>query len=127
MPRQSVFNSLLNPQFSAAIKTRAGSGKTWLRQERFVEQPSLIVEVLSPLTEAYDRGMKFEHYCAIAALVHYLLLDQDRVHAQLYSRIGGVWQLTAASGQEGEIVLGLLGIRLGLAEPYRQVEFSTLS
>ena len=59
-----------------------------IRQERFVEQPTLIVEVLSPSTEAYDRGMKFEHYRAIATLDHYLLLDQDRPHAELYSRLG---------------------------------------
>jgi len=94
-----------------------------VRQERFVEQPSLIVEVLSPPTEAYDRGMKFEHYRAIASLDHYLLLDQDRPHVELYSRVGGVWQLTEAGGLEGEIVLALLDIRLGLAEVYRQVEF----
>jgi Uma2 family endonuclease len=94
-----------------------------VRQERFVEQPSLIVEVLSPSTEAYDRGMKFEHYRTIAALDHYLLLDQDRPHAELYSRVGGVWQLTEAGGLGGGLDLALLGIRLNLVEVYRQVEF----
>lgn len=98
-----------------------------IRRERFVEQPSLIVEVLSPSTEAYDRGMKFEHYRAVAALDHYLLLDQDRPHAELYSRVGGVWQLTEASGLGGELALARLDIRLSLADVYRQVEFPSPS
>jgi Uma2 family endonuclease len=94
-----------------------------VRHEKFVEAPSLIVEVLSPGTEAYDRGMKFEHYRSIAGLDHYLLLDQDRAHAELYSRVNGAWQLTEASGLEGAVDLPCLGMRLPLAEAYRQVEF----
>ncbi len=94
-----------------------------VRQERWVEQPTLIVEVLSPATEAYDRGMKFEHYRSIEALEHYLLLAQDRMHAELYARVGGVWQLSEAGSEEGGIVLESLGIGLSLAEIYRQVDF----
>jgi len=94
-----------------------------IRHDRFVEQPSLIVEVLSDSTAAYDRGMKFEHYRAIARLEHYLLLEQDRAHAELYTRVGGVWQLTEATGLESELELPLLGLTLKLSEIYRQVEF----
>jgi Uma2 family endonuclease len=48
--------------------------------------PSLIVEVLSPSTEAYDRGRKFELYQSIPSFREYLLLASDRVHADLYVR-----------------------------------------
>jgi len=94
-----------------------------VRHEDHVEQPTLIVEVLSPSTEAYDRGLKFEHYRSIEALQHYLLLDQDRMHAELYTRADGAWLLTEAGGEAGVLRLDALGIELALAELYRQVEF----
>src|SRR6185437_5705408 len=48
--------------------------------------PSLVVEVLSPSTEGYDRGRKFELYQEIESLRDYLLVASDRVHADLYTR-----------------------------------------
>jgi len=48
--------------------------------------PSLIVEILSPSTEAYDRGRKFELYQSIPSFREYLLLASDRFHADLYVR-----------------------------------------
>lgn len=53
----------------------------------------MIVEVLSPGTESYDRGLKFEHYRSIAASDYYLLIAQDRARVEMYEResesIGG--------------------------------------
>ena len=46
--------------------------------------PKVIVEVLSPSTEAYDRGLKFAHYRQIESLDPYLLLSQDRMQAELF-------------------------------------------
>ncbi|GAB6042103.1 Uma2 family endonuclease [Endothiovibrio diazotrophicus] len=89
-----------------------------------VEQPTLIVEVLSESTESYDRGLKFEHYRAIESLEYYLLLAQDRLHAELFQRHGpDRWLLTEASGEAGVIRLERWGIDLPLSELYRQVEF----
>jgi Uma2 family endonuclease len=48
--------------------------------------PTLLVEVLSPSTEKYDRGRKFEHYQAIDSLKEYLLVSSERVRAELYTR-----------------------------------------
>jgi Uma2 family endonuclease len=45
--------------------------------------PALIVEALSPSTEADDRGRKFDHYRSIESLAEYLLVVSDRVHADL--------------------------------------------
>src|ERR1017187_4222773 len=60
--------------------------------------PSLIVEVLSPSTEAYDRGRKFEHYRSVESVSEYLLVSSERVSAELYSRQpDGRWLLTAAA------------------------------
>ena len=93
------------------------------RHELYVEQPSLIVEVLSPTTASYDRGTKFEHYRSIESLQYYLLIDQDRVHVELFERLPeGGWKLTEASGLEAEIALPRLDIAVPLSDLYRQVD-----
>ncbi len=51
--------------------------------------PMVIVEVLSPSTEAYDRGREFERYEAIGSFREYLLIASDRVHGDLYSLADG--------------------------------------
>lgn len=84
--------------------------------------PTLIVEVLSPSTERYDRGAKFESYRTLPSLAEYLLIAQDRVHVEHYVRQGGgAWLLTETDLMEGELDLPSLGCRLELAEIYRRV------
>jgi Uma2 family endonuclease len=51
-----------------------------------VLNPTFIVEVLSPSTEAYDRGRIFENYRSLESLKTYLLVASDRIHADLYTR-----------------------------------------
>ncbi len=98
--------------------------ETGRRHERYVEAPSLIVEVLSPATASYDRGLKFEHYRAIESPEYYLLLDQERPHGEIFERLPeGGWKLTEAAGLEAEIALPRLGLRLSMSELYRQVKW----
>ena len=95
------------------------------RNPRFVEGPSLLVEVLSDATESYDRGLKFEHYRRIVELQHYLLLDQRRPYLEHFQRRpDGQWLLSEFQGLESVIALQPWGIQLPLAEIYRDVEFS---
>ena len=60
--------------------------------------PTLLIEVLSPSTEAYDRGKKFAHYRKIASLREYLLVAQDQPNIERYVRQGDVWILSEAVG-----------------------------
>lgn len=95
-----------------------------LRHTRYVENPLLIVEVLSPTTESYDRGRKFEHYRSLPSLRCYLLLNQDRPHAELFEREeDGAWRLYEAGGEEGIPVFKQEAFSLRLADLYRQVDF----
>lgn len=88
--------------------------------------PSLIVEVLSPSTEAYDRGRKFELYQSIPSFIEYLLLASDRVHADLYVRqTGGNWLLSSAGELDAVLKLESVGCRLKLADLYEKVEFES--
>lgn len=66
--------------------------------------PSLVVEVLSETTEAYDRGEKFAACRGIDTLREYVLVAQDRVSVERYRRVGDLW--TFAPFESSEDVLG---------------------
>ncbi len=84
--------------------------------------PSLIVEVLSPSTEAHDRGRKFEHYASVPSLNEYLLVASDRIHLDLYARQAtGQWLLTSTSGPDGALDIASVGCRLNASSLYRDV------
>jgi Uma2 family endonuclease len=86
--------------------------------------PTLIAEVLSPSTEAYDRGRKFEQYRSLESLAGYLLISSQRVSAELFARqSGGRWLLTAAGSLEDTLELPVIGCRVALADVYEKVEF----
>jgi Uma2 family endonuclease len=88
--------------------------------------PTLIIEVLSPSTEAYDRGKKFEHYRTIDSLAEYVLVSQDEPRVEQYLRQdGGHWLFTAVGGLDSRITLPSIHCALSLAEVYDKVELSS--
>jgi Uma2 family endonuclease len=80
--------------------------------------PTLIVEVLSPSTESYDRGAKFGYYRTLPSLTEYLLIAQDRIHVEHFVRQEGGWLMTEATQREDVLELPSIGCRLALAEVY---------
>ncbi|HMD71178.1 MAG TPA: Uma2 family endonuclease [Bryobacteraceae bacterium] len=87
--------------------------------------PTVLIEVLSPSTEAYDRGRKFEQYRTIESLSEYLLVSSDRVQAELFTRqADGRWLLTAAGGMEGALEFQSVGCRIGLRDVYEKVDLT---
>ena len=86
--------------------------------------PNLLVEVLSPSTEAYDRGLKFELYRSIESLRDYLLVSAERVSAELFTRQpDGRWILSGATDLEDRIELQSVGCTFRLADIYEKVQF----
>ena len=86
--------------------------------------PSLIFEVLSPSTEAYDRGKKFNHYQHITTLTDYVLVSQDRIRLERYQRqVDGSWRYTNHEDSEEVIHFATLECKLRLADIYDKVEF----
>ena len=89
-----------------------------------VTNPTLIVEVLSDSTEAYDRGRKFAHYRTLPSFQEYVLVSQKEPLVEVFFRMAdGTWQLTPARGRDGTVRLQSLGVELRLAEVYDRVEF----
>ncbi len=87
--------------------------------------PTLLVEVLSPSTEAYDRGRKSEHYRSIESLQEYLLISADRIRVDLYTRqADGRWLLTSSDRLEDSLNLESIGCRLGIADVYEKVDLT---
>jgi Uma2 family endonuclease len=88
--------------------------------------PLLIVEVLSPATEAYDRGDKFHAYQSIESFQEYLLVAQDKPYVTQYVRqTSGAWLRSDIEGVESEVNLASLGFVILLGEIYRSVDFSS--
>jgi Uma2 family endonuclease len=69
-------------------------------------EPKLIVEVLSPTTAAYDRGLKFSHYRTLTSLEEYVLVDLDTRATDCYRKgTDGLWVLHPfARGEVVELV-----------------------
>lgn len=84
--------------------------------------PALIVEVLSPTTEAYDRGRKAEQYRGIESLTDYLLVASDRMHVELLTRQpDGNWLLREFNRPDETVELGSVDCRLVLSALYNKV------
>lgn len=86
--------------------------------------PSLIVEVLSPSTEDYDRGRKFLFYRSVPSLVDYVLAASDERRVEHYRRQNeGTWLLTSIERDEDTLALGGIGVTLRIADIYAGIEF----
>jgi Uma2 family endonuclease len=88
-------------------------------QKDVVLNPLLIVEVLSPSTEGYDRGKKFELYRTIPSFQEYLIVHQDQGHVEHFSKQhDGSWLLRNHTGVDDSVNIARLGIHIALADLY---------
>lgn len=88
------------------------------RKGETVLNPVVIVEVLSPSTEDYDRGEKLVHYKRVETLQEILLVAHDDRRIERWRREGDVWVLEVARG-EATVTLASIDAVLTLADVYR--------
>ena len=86
--------------------------------------PSVVIEVLSPSTETYDRGDKFAHYRRVESLREYVLVSQDKMRVERFTRQGEDWPRTTSDRPEEFLELPSIGCKVSLSEIYRRVVFS---
>ena len=95
-------------------------------QDREVDtllNPTVIVEVLSPSTEAYDRGDKFRHYRRIDSLREFVLISQDRMMVERYTRQGKDWVLSDMTDPDQVLKLESIGCQIPLNRIYAKITF----
>jgi Uma2 family endonuclease len=86
--------------------------------------PTLIVEVLSDSTEAYNRGRKFEQYRSLPSFREYVLVSQKEPLVETFFRQPeGNWLFSAVRGLDETVRLHSLAVDLRLSEVYLAVEF----
>lgn len=105
------------------ISVICGPNRYYLGKKDIVLNPLLIVEVLSPSTENYDRNEKFEHYRTIETLNDYLLVEQDEAQVMLYTRRADYWEMRVIAGLNGSVFLPSVDVTLSLADVYALIEF----
>ncbi len=85
--------------------------------------PVVLFEILSPSTEKYDRGLKFQHYRKIESLQEYVLVDQSQVRIECYTRQpGNTWTLRDYQRLEEEVTIDSIGVSIPLSRIYDRVE-----
>ena len=91
-------------------------------QDLIKNSPKLITEVLSPSTEAHDRGKKFMLYRKLLSLEEYLLIDPRNYYVELFHRENDIqWSLTAIEGAASQLTLNSVGLTCSLADLYEDV------
>lgn len=86
--------------------------------------PTLIIEVLSKSTEAYDRGAKFEFYRALPSLMQVLLVSQDKIHVESYLRQEDqTWLFSETSDPASLVALPPISCSFTVANIYSKVRF----
>ncbi len=89
--------------------------------------PNIIVEVLSPSTELYDRVAKFARYRELESLTDYILVSQDKVFVEHFTRHGDghkQWLLTPIDDLESTLRLSSIGCEIAMAFIYENVSFT---
>ncbi len=94
------------------------------RSDRYVKRyPKLVAEVLSPSTEEFDRGAKFEDYQVLESLEEYVLISQDEMRVECRRRSAsnpGHWE-TESYGPGDRIFLKRIGLEVAIADLYRGI------
>jgi Uma2 family endonuclease len=97
----------------------------------FLQYPTLIVEVLSPATEARDRGIKQQNYMLLDTLQTYIIITPDRPRIEIYQRRSDLaWEYlsiaidsTSFESNDPVIVIASIDLKLPLSLLYENIDF----
>ncbi|HEU0218476.1 MAG TPA: Uma2 family endonuclease [Stellaceae bacterium] len=99
----------------------AVSCRPYRQGEQLVEDPILIVEILSPSTERNDRRLKLPAYQELGSVREIVLIDADSHHAEVYRREGARWGIELARGAEATLSLATVELHMSMAELYNGI------
>jgi Uma2 family endonuclease len=87
-----------------------------------VLNPTVVIEVLSPGTAAYDRGEKMRAYLSVPSLKQYVLIESTTAYAEILTRAEAGWLRTDAKGVESTLAIASIDVELKMSEVYLGVE-----
>jgi Uma2 family endonuclease len=93
------------------------------RRRQHMQDPILLIEILSPSTERHDRHAKIPAYRRIASVQEILLVDSDDRYVELHRRQGDQWIIHILRGSAEVISLASVGIEISMADLYEGFEF----
>lgn len=96
-----------------------------LNARKFIQNPKIIAEVLSPGTSGKDRGEKFTNYLKMPSLQEYILIDSETISVERYCRGEGRMWLYYPYSTEDIITLSSIEFEIAIALLYEGVAFET--
>ena len=91
-----------------------------------LENPLVLVEVLSPSTEARDRGFKAQQYRQVSSLKEYAFISQSEPRIEIFHRLdGGDWLLSESAGIDSICHFTSIACEVALADVYANISFTT--
>lgn len=107
--------------FYPDVSVFCGDTESYDEEKDVAHNPSAIFEILSPSTEGFDRGRKFESYRSIEELKLYVLVAQDKPCLEVFRRGADGWLLQSYT--EGVVKFPEIDAELSAAELYDRVRF----
>ena len=96
--------------------------RPYQRGEQLIQDPILIIEVLSPSTERHDRQTKVPAYREIESVQEILLIDSETLYAEILRREGDRWITALVRRRDGQLHLSSVELQLSMAELYEGIE-----
>ncbi len=95
-----------------------------VKDKHAIVNPTVLVEVLSKSTEAYDRGKKFGNYKKLDSLKEYVLVSQNKVLVEHFTWNAGEWHELALHSLDDTLELTSIGCKVSVRDIYDKVDFN---
>lgn len=112
-----------NTYFFPDLAIVCGDDQYLGEKEDTLLNPNVVIEVLSPSTKDRDRGSKWQQYRQIDSLQDYLLVSQDQMLVEHYTRDGDAWVLRDYVNEYDSVPLPSIGCELKLSDIYQKIDF----
>jgi len=93
-----------------------------MRRRQAIEEPILLVEILSPATERHDRRIKLPAYRQIASVEEILLLDSQSCYGEVLRRGGDRWITELVQGPDALLRLASVDLSIPMPELYDGID-----
>ncbi|MFK7907193.1 MAG: Uma2 family endonuclease [Chitinophagales bacterium] len=120
-----VYIEAVNRSFYPDAMAICSDAEFHLNRKDIITNPTLVVEVLSKSTEAFDRGKKFRYYQTLPSFKEYILVSQDQPVVEGYYRYDdSLWRISNAVGLDKSIPFYSLDCKIKLKDIYAFINFS---